>query len=566
LIEATIIQTIDRLMDVAQVTRVVSIDDMYYGDVPVADVGGLVVEVGSTVAKAVFGATGGIDFDADPDVVLAQLQPAWEQFDSSSKSRIFQELRSNTAQGNKIDWSTRTALSACFGRYEFRPLSLGEWRTQQSQLVNPAKERTLLLFDEDFSGEPGGTPDTGLQLVKEVLAMDTSENIICGLLSHKYTMKNVHDQWLRLCKDESLDSSRFVLIPKESIDNDSLGFGRLIKLTVLNGAAQKLKVEASKILTAASEEAIKLLSELDIYDFDQIVFRSSNIEGVWEHDTLFRVFHLFHRDEIRKRAKTDPALNGLADDMRKISLVPMGASVIPNARTWFVQRLEMYEDEESLNGHLMPLELGDILQKTGTSSKQFIVLGQPCELMVRTNGKRDDRVNEVTIAEIVPWHDRLDHACHYELKYFKENEKYLVSFKKTHIVKLCVLDLCCFNKDGVSSINATGKCPPGVIPSWQAHYQELSDNGTKMLNHYSQLVNRGIQSAELNALLLRSSHDNIFPGSADPGNHRISYHVKRVGRLRASRSGALLSRYFAFLGREAFDHELTRGYPEPSPL
>jgi hypothetical protein len=562
LIEASIIQNIDRLMDVARVTRVISIDDMYYGGVHVAEVGGLVVEVGPTVAKAVFGTGEGIDFDAEPDVVLAQLQRAWEQLDSSSKSRIFQELRSNTARGNKTDQNTRVALGACFGKYEFRPLSLGEWRAQQDQLVNPAKQRTLLLFDEDFSGEPGGTVNTGLQLVKEVLAIDTSEDIICALLSHKYTMENAHDEWQRLCKDEGLDSLRFVLIPKESVDRDPLGFGRLIKLTVLNNAAQKLKVEASTVLTAASVAAIKLLSELDIYDFDQIVFRSSNSEGVWEPDTLFRVFHLFHRDEIRKLAKTDRALNDLADDMRKISLIPMGTSAATNARTWFVQRLEMYEDEESLNSHLMPLELGDIIQKTGTSSKQFIVLGQPCELMVRTNGKRDGRVSEVAIAEIVPWREGIDPTSHFELRYFEKDRKHYVAFKDTHMVKLCVLDLCCVNQDGVSRITVTEKCPLGVIPAWQARYRELCDVGSKLLKRYARLAGLQLQSAEINVLLLRSSHDNIFPGSADPGNHRISYNVKRIGRLRASRSGALLNRYFAFLGREAFDHELTRGFPE----
>jgi hypothetical protein len=562
LIEATIIQNIDRLMDVARVTRVVSIDDMYYGGVNVAEVGGLVVAVGPAVAKAVFGTEKGIDFDAEPDVVLAQLQHAWGQLDSSSKSRIFQELRSNTAQGNETDLSTRVALGACFGKYEFRPLSLGNWRAQQNQLINPAQQRTLLLFDEDFSGEPGGTVSTGLQLVKEVLAIDTSEDVICGLLSHKYTMENVHEEWKRLCKDESLDSSRFVLIPKESVDRDPLGFGRLIKLTVLNGAAQTLKVAASSILTAASEAAIKLLSDLDIYDFDQIVFRSSNVEGVWEPDTLFRVFHLFHRDEIRKLAKTDRALNELADEMRKISLIPMGTSAVANARTWFVQRLEIYEDEESLNSHLMPLELGDIIQKTGASSKRFIVLGQPCELMVRRNGKRDGRVSEVAIAEIVPWHEGIDPTSHFELRFFEKDQKSYVAFKDTHMVKLCVLDLCCFNQDGASKIAVTEKCPSSVIPAWQARYQELCEVGSKLLKRYARLASLRLQSPEINTLLLRSSHDNIFPGSADPGNHRITYNVKRVGRLRASRAGALLNRYFAYLGREAFDHELTRGFPD----
>jgi hypothetical protein len=241
----------------------------------------------------------------------------------------------------------------------------------------------------------------------------------------------------------------------------------------------------------------------------------------------------------------------------------MGTSTIPNARTWLVQRLEMYEDEESLNGHFMPLELGDILQKTGTSTKQFIVLGQPCELMVRTNGKRDGRVSEVPVAEIVPWRENLDLTSHSELPYFKKGQRHYVAFKDAHIVNLCVLDLCCFNQDGVSRIVVTEKCPPGVIPAWQARYRELCEIGSKLLSSYARLTSLNLQPAEIKTLLLRSSHDNIFPGSADPANHRITYNVKRVGRLRASRSGALLGRYFAFLGREAFDHELTRGCSEP---
>jgi len=139
--------------------------------------------------------------------------------------------------------------------------------------------------------------------------------------------------------------------------------------------------------------------------------------------------------------------------------------------------------------------------------------------MVRTNGKRDGRVSEVAIAEIVPWYKGIDPTFHIELRYFEKDMKYYVSFKDTHMVNLCVLDLCCFNQDGTSKIAVTDKCPSGVIPAWQAHYLVLCENGSKLLKRYSEQSKLQLHSANINVLLLQSGHNNIFPGSADPGNH-----------------------------------------------
>jgi len=66
------------------------------------------------------------------------------------------------------------------------------------------------------------------------------------------------------------------------------------------------------------------------------------------------------------------------------------------------QRLELYDDHEHLNNHYLQPSSGDIYQKT-TGDKRYILLAQPCDLMVRNEKEPGRRAStyEATIAEIV---------------------------------------------------------------------------------------------------------------------------------------------------------------------
>src|SRR5205814_1291216 len=150
--------------------------------------------------------------------------------------------------------------------------------------------------------EEGGARFSGIAIIKAVMNAAPADRVLCALLTHnpRYQPETLHEAWKDLCQKQELDPSRFVLIPKKLIQDDPVGFARLVKLALLNGRVNQLKKTARDILHSAEENAHKRLNDIDIYDFDQIVFRSSRREGVWEPDTLFRVFGLFHHDETRK--------------------------------------------------------------------------------------------------------------------------------------------------------------------------------------------------------------------------------------------------------------------------
>lgn len=457
-----------------------------------------------------------------------------------------------------MDENTFLDLSTLFSKYGLQLLSLKLWQEKQGEIISQTMPPTFFLVDEDFSKEEGGARFSGIALIKAVMNAAPADRVLCALLTHnpRYQPETLHDSWRELSRKEGLTPSRFVLIPKKLVQDDPIGFARLVKLALLNGRADELKTTARDILRSAQDNAHKRLDDIDIYDFDQIVFRSSRREGVWEPDTLFRVFGLFHHDETRKLARKDANLYTLADSIRALSLVPTKSNSAPNYNTIALERLELYESGEYLNSHFIPIDVGDIFQKTGDSNKQYILLAQSCDLMVRTDGKRNPFINEALLAEIVvgPIKDRDGHG---ELQFLDEHDKaqFFVSFKRTHSVKLSILDICALNEKGEAVLVLDSPCPDRVIPAWKHHYQKLTKEFQKVIKHVEDLIQKGISPNAAGALVARSSNSTLLTPNVDIAKKTISFNLKRIGRLKQPRAAALLSRFANYMARQAFDHD-----------
>jgi hypothetical protein len=535
---------------------------------PVEDALALTQKLSTEEIKTIFADYPAVTAIDDLDIRLREIRKLWEQVQEDTRRFLLNRLRSQVAQSQEIDASkpstelvdenTFLELSTLFSKYGLQLLSLKLWREKQGEIISDAMPPTLFLVDEDFSKEEGGTRFSGIALIKTVMDAAPADRVLCALLTHnpRYQPETLHEAWKELCRKEGLNPSRFVLIPKKLAQNDPIGFARLVKLALLNRKVNELKGTARDILRSAQDNAHKRLNDIDIYDFDQIVFRSSWREGVWEPDTLFRVFGLFHHDETRKLAKKDANLYSLADSIRALSLVPTKSSTAPNYNAIALQRLELYESGEYLNAHFIPIDIGDIFQKTGESNKQFILLAQSCDLMVRTDGKRNPFVNEALLAEVVlgPIKDRDGHG---ELQFLEEHDKvqYFVSFKRTHSVKLSILDICALNDKGEAVVVLDSPCPDRVIPAWKHHYEKLIKEFQKTIKHTEDLVQKGVSPNAAAALVARSSNSTLFSPSLDIAKKTLSFNLKRVGRLKQPRAAALLSRFANFIARQAFDHD-----------
>ena len=143
-------------------------------------------------------------------------------------------------------------------------------------------------------------------------------------------------------------------------------------------------------------------------DFDSMVFKSSREQNVWEPDTLLRVFGILMRREARSRLHTDEEFLPAVETARRVSDAPDrivkaleedGDSI----EALEMQRFEIYESGDELNRFRTPIDLGDIF-RIGPGGKLCMLLVQPCDLVVRKDGKRNYETGKLrrmaTVAEL----------------------------------------------------------------------------------------------------------------------------------------------------------------------
>ena len=127
---------------------------------------------------------------------------------------------------------------------------------------------------------------------------------------------------------------------------------------------------------------------------------------------------------------------------------------------------------EYINTHHLPIESGDIFTTGG--SNFFILLSQPCELMMRPDGRRSRSFNDGLLIRITNKQDKERFFCTPELEYWKydSGNRFYVDFREKNIIKLCILDLCVFNSCGKSIFYNNEPCPGKVLPAWQSYYKK----------------------------------------------------------------------------------------------
>ncbi len=187
--------------------------------------------------------------------------------------------------------------------------------------------------------------------------------------------------------------------------------------------------------------------------------------------------------------------------------------------------------------------------------------------MVRENkpvGRRKS-VTDVVLAEIVQGKSTEDADGYEELPHYNANPdiKTYVDFRRTETVKLCVIDLCVFQPDGVSTMQVNLEAPTGLIPIWEKYYVSLAKDFTKVIERYERVIallpknpsKRQTVDIESVAIPTASSR-NAFKGKIVPSEKRISYGLKRIGRLNNPRATAMFVRFGQYSSRIALEVDI----------
>jgi hypothetical protein len=269
--------------------------------------------------------------------------------------------------------------------------------------------------------------------------------------------------------------------------------------------------------------------------------------------------------ESRRLAHDAGELEAIAAKLRAVSGIPTSSDSFPAPDSaWTLQREELYERDDHLNKNHLPLELGDIFERVeANSSKRYIVLAQPCDLMVRGDGKRHPELLRIPLAEVVS-SVKKPH-CSEELPYFDQSpsKTWYVKLKAIHFVCGCILDLCVFNQDGSATLAVDQVVPSGIRPAWKARHSILSRYWARAIRKADLLAPNANESQAVKQVKQRIARDlggalfddDLFKGvlSEADGVRSLTYNCRRVGRLARARAIGLMMSYTATLGRPAYD-------------
>lgn len=561
---------VESILDALDVVRVVYVDDYNTTTPTVEATIAAAVTIGTAVLQPLFPELGE-SLPDDPDILSKRIRDVWATLgvDAQSERGKAVIVAARRHDGDETDDAADIAvLEQIIPKDRLLSLSPSEWEQQEDELVKQSQTaRTLFVFDRDLS-RAGGDPESGMKIIASLLARNDTGSVLCGLLTHTVKPATQPEQWEELSNAHGIPMDRFVVIPKLHLSKAPMLFAQMLKHAALAPDFTELKSKARDIIRQAADAAAAKVDQVRIHDLDHMVFRASADEGMWEPEMLFRLHALFHRLESRRLAHEGGDLESIAKRLRVVSGIPTDCGDCdPPSSAWLLQRQELYELDDHINRYHLPIEIGDIFERTGANShKRFILLAQPCDLMVRGDGERHPELRRVPLVEIVPATERPQYAEEMPCFGQSSDEHWYVKLRMVHYVRPCILDLCVFNQNGVAMLPIGGAAPSGMRPAWRSRFDVLS-----------RYIGRNVRKADLlspdnkespavmqtKQQLLRELggmffEDDLFKGSIvnENGVRTVKYDCRRIGRVSRARAMGLLLSFTGTLGRPAYDRVL----------
>jgi len=502
----------------------------------------------------------------DDEIWKRRLRDRWQELGAKERITILDNLAEILGIEVKINLDRERAslLTDLIPSEKLRELAPADWERETGTILEEAVEGKglLCLFDHNLQGAHGYADNGGILFLEKTIGARGSRPVICGLLTHTIGEDEEITQSTRVADEHGLRREDFLVLSKDRLSGP-MRFAHGLKMMSLNHARDFMTSRVREIAGEADKQANDELMQVDVYNFDYMVLRSSEKEGVWEAETLFRLFEILRRAAFRNKAFAPENRTALDDRIARIRAIRevetlVGEQEYPLNQQWEIRRLELYEHREFVNQAHLPLELGDIFE---TGGKKYILVAQPCDLMVREDGSR--KAKSVVLARItLPQTSRnLNRMFNFLLEYFDpgSRKKGAVKFQQTYHISPRLLDLAVFDSDGQCKFDPSVTFPMLHAP-WRNRFEEIREvfqqhqvRLDEICEHFTDLGDEAEEylRSSLTQKLSMSNLDISFTY-----NHGVfEFDLRRVGRYRQPGAGRLLSSYFSLLSRDAEEHD-----------
>lgn len=383
--------------------------------------------------------------------------------------------------------------------------------------------------------------------------------------------------------DHSADESPICVIAKERLEGGKGvivdGLKVAIKRAGLRRGVHEVLLRADAELKDAFNGARKRLLRIPPEQLDHYVVDRAYKEGVSELHVVERALSASMSERFKKLFATDPqAINGAAR-FRQLRPIRLDPPTTPSADLEAFRRMELWESSELVNTSYSLLACGDVFVakadgiSEATQAERFILLVQPCDVMLRPDGSRD--FDTGVLVQISPRDPEDKNAGSLKkplLPFILEGQEWICEFRKAATVSLSILDTASWRADGSVAYAHSDdkKFPSAFLPGQLKNAQRVAAAFEVALTQRAQL---GANDPEwfMPNCRLTLSNVKVFLRFVTPSfvaktitvqknkpsiqTGAFSWNLQRIGRVRMPYAAALLSNYLAVQGREAFDLE-----------
>ena len=346
-----------------------------------------------------------------------------------------------------------------------------------------------------------------------------------------------------------------------------------VKRAGLRRSMHDVLVDARAKLCAAIDGAARRLLAIPPEQLEAYVFERGYKEGVSELHVVERAITAYVGKEAREFFGADDKVHASATRLRALRHITLDVRPAkPHEYLSEFREAEIWEAEELLNRSLTPIACGDVFeldreeQATKTSKQKFVLLAQPCDISLRPEEHR--RAQET--AFLVPLRTRTNVGKSDPksplLPFILRGEQWSCEFREASIVKLCVLDFASFRADGRVRFDDGQPKPTELLVAQQNVYPGRAATASRgfvepKTNPTDKCRDLGLQLSFSSTGAFKHIYSpTVFEASSDRANSvttlrpkRLTWHLKRCGRIRMPYAAALLDQYTTVMSRHAFD-------------
>lgn len=431
----------------------------------------------------------------------------------------------------------------------------------KEELIHQMKETQkvcMILIDYDLKG----FVKNGDQLLESIA---NDDNILCGVFSRTFSIDEEIKKW----EERNFNKNIYPISKKRFDGEDESLMVQGLKNVIWLKQIEKVKEMAGNAVNEACAVLENGMKSIDPATFNRMVIASSKVEGCWEFESLSRIIMVYLNKGLKQGIKKQFAeFQQNTNSIRALD-GPNSSEIINDEILNLIRGGEWYDEIDYVNQVYSPISNGDIFQ---IGNKYYILLGQPCNLSIRPEGKRGYDLDQAFLLPLTT-KDKTEEKLYLsegtkgDFQYPFKNDYFHILFSDRKRVSLSLLDLVSYNANGLAEIDINVNCDhldgrEIMQENMLLRYNKILEKIAKYKNACDTIDNK-IEKRQKTAIL------RFFCKSYEMGDEKvvkkptisgtmIKFDVKRVGRYNSYGAHVLLQQFMNYMSRPEFPGDLGR--------